>query len=56
MYEEGFYWVKVAHFLSWSIGYYNGEYWKLSDDGYKYQSVDLNVIYPKRILPPDINE
>ncbi len=49
---EGFYWVKIAHFLSWSIGYYNGSYWKLIDDENKYSNMDFNVINPNQILPP----
>jgi len=52
MYEEGYYWVRVAIFLGWSIAYCNGEYWKLIDDENKYQNIDFNTIWPHKILPP----
>lgn len=53
MRDEGYYWVKIAHFMNWSIGYFNGKFWKIIDDDNEYHNIDFNVIRPERILEPD---
>lgn len=52
-YEIGFYWVKIAHFLSWEIAFYDEKGWSICGDQNFYSSVDFNVINPNRIEPPN---
>lgn len=53
MREEGYYWVKIAHFMDWTIGYFNGKNWKIFDDENEYDNIDFNVINPQKILNPN---